>query len=379
MAIAAQTLRTERYSPEAEHALTLPSHYYYDPDIYEREKEVIWYKTWQFVGFEQQLPEPGDYLADKILDQQIFVIRAKTGELRAFYNVCMHRGHILVEGSGNKTILTCPFHAWSYDTHGALKAAGNAENVAGFNLEDFHLTEIRVETIANMLFINLDVDAPPLAEFFTGFEEDVRAKVPRFDDLKMVRLDPYDMDFNWKFVMDQNECYHCPHLHPGVLAGEGAYLEPSFEITMYDHWDAVVVYAKGDEKSPYGAGKNDDIRDVYIWTTYPNLIISTHQGPSNFKVQRVWPTGPETAQGSMHNLCLNDPPTEMDLQQFNYFRDRVWAEDSPAMTKQQQGMKSRGYQQGRLMVDPERSWKSEHAVHHFDKQVWEALNGKNYG
>lgn len=109
----------------------------------------------------------------------------------------MHRGHILVEGSGNKTILTCPFHAWSYDTHGALKAAGNAENVAGFNLEDFHLTEIRVETIANMLFINLDVDAPPLAEFFTGFEEDVRAKVPRFDDLKMVRLDPYDMDFNW--------------------------------------------------------------------------------------------------------------------------------------------------------------------------------------
>ena len=62
-----------------------------------------------------------------------------------------------------------------------------------------------------------------------------------------------------------------------------------------------------------------------------------------------------------------------------YFRDRIWPEDSPAMTKQQRGMKSRGYQQGRLMVDTDRTWRSEHAVHHFDKQVWEALNGKSYG
>lgn len=81
----------------------------------------------------------------------------------------------------------------------------------------------------------------------------------------------------------------------------------------------------------------------------------------------------------MDNLCVNDPPTEMDIKQFNYFRDRIWPEDSPAMTKQQRGMKSRGYQQGRLMVDAARTWKSEHAVHHFDKQVWEALNGQNYG
>ena len=378
MAITAPLPRSERYSPDPDHALTLPSHYYHDPGIYEREKEEIWFKTWQYLGFLQDLRNPGDYITDRIVDQQVFVIRDKAGDLRAYYNVCMHRGHILLEGKGNKTIITCPFHAWSYDTFGALRAAGNAENVAGFRLEDFGLSEIRVETMANMVFVNLDLDAKPLRETYAGFEEDVRAKVPRFDELRLVRRDPYVMDFNWKFVMDQNECYHCPHLHPGVLAGDGAYLEPSFEITMFERWDSVVVYAKGDEKSPYGAGKDDDIRDVYIWTTFPNLIISTHQGPSNFKVQRVWPTGPETAEGMMDNLCLNDPPSEMDIKQFDYFRDRVWAEDSPAMTKQQRGMKSRGYRQGRLMVDAERSWKSEHAVHHFDKQVWEALNGPNW-
>jgi choline monooxygenase len=372
-------LPSERYSPDPNRALTLPARYYFDPAIYAREKEEIWFKTWQFVGFAADVANPGDFFAETVVDQPIFVIRTKQGELRAFYNVCMHRGHVLVEGRGNKTILTCPFHAWSYDTTGTLKAAGNAENVAGFRLADFSLAEIRVGVLANMVFVNLDAAAPPLEQYLTGFEADVRAKVPKFDQLKWARRDHYDCDFNWKFVMDQNECYHCPHIHPGVMAGEGAYLEPSFEITMFEHWDAVIAYSSPEKKSPYGAGQGDEIENVYIWTVFPNLIISTHQGPSNFKVQRVVPNGPETAWSTVDNLCVNDPPTAMDIKQFNYFRDRVWPEDSPCMTKQQRGMKSLGYRQGRLMVDAERSWRSEHAVHHFDMQVWEALNGKNYG
>ena len=378
MATKSAAARVERYSPDPDHALTLPSHYYFDKDIYARELEEVWFKTWQYIGFTSELKEPGDYISTFIVDQPVFVVRNKDGNLRAFYNVCMHRGHILVEGKGNTRMVTCPFHAWTYDLEGNLKAAGNAENVAGFRHEDFCLPQIQVGVTAGMVFVNLDEAAAPLEEYLAGFEADVRAKVPRFDELKVARRDDYVMDFNWKFVMDQNECYHCPHLHPGVMSGDDAYLEPSFDITMYDHWDSVVVSAEGDVESPYGAGKDDEVRDVYIWTVFPNLIISTHQGPSNFKVQRVWPTGAETAAGTMDNLCINDPPTEMDIKQFNYFRDRVWAEDSPAMTKQQLGMKSLGYTQGRLMVDPERSWKSEHAVHHFDKQVWEALNGPNY-
>ena len=99
----------------------------------------FFFKTWQFVGFTFDLQSPGDYITADLLDQQILVVNGKDGNLRAFYNVCMHRGHILAEGKGNKTNFTCPFHAWSYDTAGELKAAGNAENVAGFRLEDFHL------------------------------------------------------------------------------------------------------------------------------------------------------------------------------------------------------------------------------------------------
>src|SRR5690349_18414714 len=94
------------FSADAERSATLPAHYYYDPAIFAREKEAIWFKTWQFVGWTQDVRQPGDYFTASILDQLILVVRGKKGELRAFYNVCMHRGHVLAEGKGNKSIFT---------------------------------------------------------------------------------------------------------------------------------------------------------------------------------------------------------------------------------------------------------------------------------
>ena len=104
------------FRPEPEYSGTLPSYYYWDPEIYEREKEEIWFKTWQLVGHTIDLTEPGDYFTADILDQKILVCLGKDREIRAFYNVCMHRGHVLAEGKGCKNIFTCPFHAWSYVT-----------------------------------------------------------------------------------------------------------------------------------------------------------------------------------------------------------------------------------------------------------------------
>ena len=117
-----------RFLPDADRSATLPAYYFFDPEIYEREKEAVFYKTWQFAGYLHDLRNPGDFITTEIIDQKILVVRAKDQQLRAFYNVCMHRGHVLAEGSGNRSFFTCPFHAWSYDTTGALKAAGNAEN-----------------------------------------------------------------------------------------------------------------------------------------------------------------------------------------------------------------------------------------------------------
>ena len=363
--------------------MTLPSHYYWDREIFEREKEEIWFRTWQFGAHLNDLRNPGDYVTTEILDQKILLVRGKDAKLRGFYNVCMHRGHILAEGKGNKTIYTCPFHAWSYDTTGALKAAGISENVAGFQLEDFTLSEIRVEEYANMAFFNLDADAVPLRERAAGLEEDFRARVQDFDQMTSVRLDARPLRCNWKYILDQNECYHCPILHPKV--GFGSRKKTVWINEQHEYWSRHISRADPEEIDstesvlPQADDDSPLKYETYIWFLWPNLVFLSHRGAANFKFQLATPTGPEDCVFSVESLCLNDPPGAADIDGMNFYWDIVVPQDVSAMEAQQLGSHSRGYSQGRLMVDQERGARSEHAVHHFDDLVWRALNGPRYG
>ena len=378
---AAETI-TGRFHPNPELSYTLPAHYYYDRQIFEREKREIWFKTWQFVGFCQDLPEPGDYLTDEIIDQKILVVRAKDGRLRAFYNVCMHRGHVLAEGRGNKTIFTCPFHAWSYDTAGALKAAGNAENVAGFRLEDFSLSEIRVEELGPLVLVNLDPNARSLSEIAGGLATDWLETVPDLPDLRVARHDSRTVRANWKFVLDQMECYHCPHLHKG--AGFGSMAKTQWITEEHDFHAKHTIHANPDELKddpgiiPVARPEDQYQSTKFIWFLWPSLIFVADRGRPNFKVMRVLPRGLEESSHEVTNLCLNVPPTDEDVTGMNFYRDVILPQDVAAMEKQQEGIHCRGFSRGRLMVDAARTIKSEHSTHHFDKLVWETLNGPNY-
>ena len=381
MASNVSPLRTKsRFHPNAELSYTLPGHYYYDREIYEREKEEIWFKTWQFVGLERDIMEPGAFLTEDVIDQKIFVVRGKDKRLRAFYNACMHRGHTLLEGTGNVRMITCPFHAWTYDFEGKLKAAGNSENVAGFDVEDFCLSEVQVEAFAHMVFVNLDTDAPSLASLAGDLERDLDETVPNFADMKLGRRDLRDLDCNWKFIPDQNECYHCPHLHVGV--GFGSLRDTVWLTTEYDMWAKNVIHANPKEIEgnivPSVRPEDKYQETKFIWFMWPNLVLVSDRGAPNIKLMRVVPKGPEKSLLYMDNLCLNVPPTEDDLSGMNFYRDVVLPQDTSAMEKQQLGVHARGYTQGRLMVDKERTIKSEHGTHQFDKLVWEALNGPNY-
>ena len=376
----AAQLPHSRFASDPERSGTLPASYYYDPAIFEREKEAIWFRSWQLVGYAHDLANPGDFLTADILDQKVFVTRARDGALHAFYNVCMHRGHILLEGKGNTRMITCPFHAWTYDLEGNLKAAGNSENVAGFDTGDFCLPEVQVDTLLHMVFVSLDPDPTPIADLYPGLADDIRATVPAFDRLKLAVSDPLPGAYNWKLFPDMNECYHCPVLHTIMGEGEGAYLDMSWESNEHRLWAKHIIRGRQgleDEELPYDFGSRA-ITDVNIWYMWPNLIFIAHQGASNFKIQATRPTGPETSRQRLDNFCLNDPPDAADLGHIANYRDRIMAEDITAMVSQQKGLKARGYVQGRLMVDRERSWRSEHGTHHFQRLVWEALNGDSY-
>lgn len=375
-----------RFGPDPERSATLPAHYFYDPEIYEREKEAVFYKTWQFAGYLKDLQSPGDYIAAEIIDQKVLVVRGKDLQLRAFHNVCMHRGHVLAEGSGNKSIFTCPFHAWSYDTTGALRAAGNAENVAGFELTDFHLSEVRAEAFANMVFVNFDLDASPLGAIASDLAAEFETIVPRFDELTLARTEVADIRCNWKFAHDQMECYHCPVIHPQIMNDADSYLELSFDMTEHAYWTQHFiagnkeVIERGGDDLPYDFNIHDAdaLQDAYIWYLWPNCRWIAHNGVSNWKILHVMPTGVETCRQRIDYFFLNDPLEKGDLELMDYFTNVLQPQDFDSLERQQLGVHCRGYQQGRLMVDQERSWRSEHGTHHFDKLLWEALNGPNY-
>ncbi len=370
------------FSADAGYSYMLPPSYYYDPAVFEREKKGIWYRNWIFVGITADLPEEGSYITAEIMDQKLYVIRSRDGMVRAFYNVCQHRGHTLLEGKGKTTQVRCPFHAWTYDTQGNLKKAPQAEHVERFDYAEFCIPEIRCETLGPMVFVNLDDDAQPLADFAPGLLESLRDAIPGFSELKHVRTEAFDVRANWKFIHDGLEFYHGPYIHPEVAATKNPYISPR-KSTLHEHWQLhrsqgnYELMDKHPEELPYKMGPGT-IRDVSVWYLWPNLVFAARQGPPNFQILEAVPRGIELTIRNQINFCLNDPPTEFDLGHMDFYRDVIWPQDREAMERQTDGIKSRGYIRGRHMVDPARSWWSEHATHHFNKLVWLALNGPEY-
>ena len=178
----------------------------------------IFYKTWQYVAHESMLPDPGDYVSLRLCDENVFVIRSADGELRAFYNVCRHRAHELLQGSGNvRKMIVCPYHAWSYNNQGELLRAPMSEHRPEFDKADFCLRAIRLEVFCGCIFINLDENCSSLHSIAGDLEKDIQTHIPYLDELKYCGsnlLGETRIDAGWKVVVDNYvECYHCRPAH----------------------------------------------------------------------------------------------------------------------------------------------------------------------
>ena len=204
----------QNFSKDASRSYTLPARFYTDASIYELEKESIFYRTWHYAGHVSQVSEPRSYFTTRIHNQNLFVARGTDDKLRAFYNVCAHRGHELLQGAGKKNVITCPYHAWAFNFDGSLLSARNSENVAGFDRSQFSLKEVQLEEFCGLLLVNLDQDAESFASQFDGLEAEIRQYLPSVDTLAMAQRDTYEVDANWKVLIDNFlECYHCAPAH----------------------------------------------------------------------------------------------------------------------------------------------------------------------
>jgi phenylpropionate dioxygenase-like ring-hydroxylating dioxygenase large terminal subunit len=196
---------------------SLPARFYASQEVYDQDLRVIFGRHWIFVGTEPEIPEAGDFLTVDIGTDSILILRDDDEQLRAFHNVCRHRGARLLDGSGNcPSTITCPYHGWTYRHDGGLIGMPVRESFPGLDREQHALRPVRTDTAFGFVFVCLAGDPPPVSQIWGKLA--VEFLPYRFEE--MVPLGPITQEtwnVDWKIAMDNYlESYHVPIGHPGL-------------------------------------------------------------------------------------------------------------------------------------------------------------------
>ncbi len=353
---------------------SLEARYYTDPAIFEAERTGLLSRTWQFAGHGSQLENPGDYFAFEMAGESLFCIKGRDGEIRTFYNVCQHRAHQLVSGAGSTRVVVCPYHAWTYELTGALRAAPNTKAVPGFDKSRVCLTEVRTEVFLGFIFVNLDPDAAPMDQWFPGVRAELMEWLPHWESLKPLEWVEIPENCNWKVsVENYSECYHCSLNHPtfstGVIKPETYDIQPqgyclrhTTECQSLENMSYEI-----DPSKPH----SQEYSSWFLWPmfsfqVYPGNVLNTYHwravGPDHVVVWRGWYTIGGWDSEVIRRLAVQDRATTVE-------------EDIHLVESVQRGLKSRGYVPGPLVVDPGCGVNSEHSVMTLQKWMREGVGG----
>ena len=358
-----------RFSRDPERSFTLPARYYIDPSIYEREKQAIFYRSWNFGCHAGQVAEPGSYVTVKVADQNIVVLRGQDGTLRAFHNVCSHRAHELLQGCGKAKLITCPYHAWTYHTDGRLRSAVGQKNVADFEAREFALKPVQVETHAGFVFVNLDPDAAPLASQAGDLQAEMLKACPDAGTLKFACRLTYELKANWKNVVDNFlECYHCSVAHPAFVDLVDIH---NYRTKTHGIYSSHISPPGRCDNTAYTVPKGEE-RDFSAWWVWPNVTFNVFPGPPNITVLHIMPTGPETTLEHFDIFTLSGTLSDAEEDAKRYIDEVLQPEDISLVESVQRGLHSLGYTQGRFIIDKDRTFMSEHGLHHFHSLVLDA-------
>ena len=191
----------------------VPKGRYTDPAFAALEHERLWPRAWQLACVEEQVPGAGDYVEVPIGRDSVLVVRGTDGELRAFHNVCSHRGYRLCEGTGSLEEIRCGFHDWCYDLKGRLRGMPYAARFGAVDREALGLRPVKLDRWGRMVFVNLDAQAPPLAESLAPVPAELEAF--RLDEMRCHAAGTVPMQGNWKTTIDAfSEIYHLLGIHP---------------------------------------------------------------------------------------------------------------------------------------------------------------------
>jgi Rieske 2Fe-2S family protein len=339
---------------------TLSGSDYTSAEVYDEERERVWFGDWVCVGRTEELPNPGDYIVRDLAGESIFLTLDEEGGLHGFYNVCSHRGTKFLDdepASGHiRKAFVCPYHAWAYDLKGRLVGSPNVKEGELFDRDDYPLHGFSVETYAGFLFVNLAREPRPLSNWMNEGAESVNM----FDRFKMDELRVgvrivYEVEANWKIVVENyNECLHCPQVHPELVQ-----VVPLFRFG--EVWDeetrddgnwmregATSFTISGESELPKLPGLQPEDYSMYFGAyQFPNLMLNLHpdcvmyyvgypKGPSHTTVVSEYLFRPETIADP--SLFKPDPIVEL--------WDLISKQDWDVCQRAQTGVGSRAFTTG---------------------------------
>ncbi len=267
-------------------ARALDARWYHAPDVFVQEQERIFARDWICVGRTEQLERAGDFVLAEIAGESIIVTCGADARVRAFYNVCRHRGtRLCTQASGRFAgSIQCPYHAWTYALDGKLIAARTMADVPDFARDDFPLRQAHVATFDGFAFVSLAPQPEPFAHAFAP----LIGRFARWNlgELRAARAIAYDLACNWKLMFQNySECYHCPLVHPQLDklspsdSGRNDLCEGPFlgGYSQLRRPGGSLTTTGTSARAPLGDVGGDDLHRVYYYTIFPSLLLSLHR------------------------------------------------------------------------------------------------------
>jgi Rieske 2Fe-2S family protein len=286
-------------------AYTLPQRYYASEEVFRAEAEQLFYGRWFCVGRAEHIPNPGDYFLAQIVDESLIVVRGRGrgrsagDEIRAFFNVCRHRGtRICTEQRGQFAgSIQCPYHAWTYGLDGRLVAARSMRDTPGFDRREYPLHSVALAEWEGFLFVNLAPEPEPFDVAFAPLIGKFNAW--HMSGLRQAQRVEYDVRANWKMIIQNySECYHCPVIHPALTqlspptSGRNDMSAGPFlggYMTLNETIGSMTVDGRT-VRPPIGAVSGEDLSRIYYYSIFPNTLLSLH--PDYVMAHVLWPLGP---------------------------------------------------------------------------------------
>ena len=351
----------------AERQATLPWSWYADPEIGSREHERIFRGAWQYAARRDELTAAGSFAAAHVAGLPVVITRDRDDVLRAFANVCRHRGSIVARGSGERGTLQCPYHAWTYGLDGCLRAAPRTGSDAGFDASQLGLVPMAVGSWGPFVFVNPDPDAAPLEDALGDLPEVVRDHGLDVNALRFHHRVEYEIQANWKIALENYlECYHCQLNHPGLVS-----VIDDRRLTMQATGLRASQFNPAHPDALAGNGPFDlsgGGAEGQFHLLFPSLKVNVQPGPANLSIGPVWPVAPDRCRGFLDYFFAPEVSEEW-IADFLTFDDAVGAEDTALVEGAQAGAGSGLVGAGRLLAH------DEQLIAHFQDYVRERLEG----